>query len=359
MINKKEKTFRLEEIMISADLSVSRALQQLDKTGKGILVICSKNGHIEGLLTDGDIRRYLLSNQSLNVSVSKLMNMNFVSLREEERANAKNLLKTKQIEHIPIVDDSGRIIDLITTTALIKEEMQSYDNSVVIMAGGKGERLSPLTKIIPKPLIPLGDKTMIEMIIDNFHNNGFLDFKIIVNYKKELIKAYFEENKINYDYNITFIEENKYMGTVGGLSLLNGMIDNTFILSNCDILAKPDYGFMLEWHKKHRAALTLLGIRKKVNVPYGVIQANSENYVTHIDEKPDYTFMIISGIYIMEPLVLDSIPENSFFDMDALLKTLISNGQKVTCYPLENGWFDIGQIEEYKNLLRQYGEISV
>jgi CBS-domain-containing membrane protein len=188
VINKKGKTFRLEQIMISADLSVSRALQQLDKAGEGILVICSKDGHIEGLLTDGDVRRYLLGNQSLNVPVSKLMNKNFVSLREEEISSARNLLKTKQIEHIPIVDGRGRIIDLITTADFIKGEMRHYDNPVVIMAGGKGDRLSPLTKIIPKPLIPIGDKTMIEMIIDNFHNNGFLDFKIIVNYKKNSLR---------------------------------------------------------------------------------------------------------------------------------------------------------------------------
>lgn len=350
---------RLENIIIHSDLSVADALLQLDKSGEGILIVCSKDRWIQGLITDGDIRRYLLSNETLDVPVSVLMNENFVSLKEKEISVAQNLIRKEHIQHIPIVDDQGRIVDLITTADFVKGITRDYDNPVVIMAGGKGNRLSPLTKIIPKPLVPIGEKTMIEMIIDNFKDNGFSDFRIIVNYKKELIKAYFEENRINITRNVDFIDESEYLGTAGGLRFLKGKIDETFILSNCDILAKLDYGRMLDWHKDHNASLTLLGVRKKIKIPYGVIKVDSGNYVTHIDEKPDHTFMIISGIYIVEPSVIERIPENSFFDMDALLRDLILSGQKVTCYPMENGWFDIGQIEEYKNLLRQYGEISV
>ena len=359
MTNKHEINPRIEKIMISADLSISSALQQLDETGEGILLVCKGNGFIEGLLTDGDIRRYLLSNQSLNVPASTIMNKDFVSLREEEISKARKLLENKLFEHIPIVDGQGRIINLITTVDYLIEEKRKFDYPVIIMAGGKGERLSPLTKIIPKPLIPIGDKTMIEMILENFHHNGFSNFTMIVNYKKELIKAYMEENKVNFNHNVTFIDEDKYQGTVGGLSLLKGNIENTFVLSNCDILVKLDYWRMVDWHKERNAVLTLLGVRKKINVPYGVIKLNSENYVTDIDEKPDYTFMIVSGIYIMEPVVLENIPKNRHYNMDELLRDLIKNDQKVTCYPVDNGWFDIGQIEEYKHMLRHYGELNV
>jgi dTDP-glucose pyrophosphorylase/CBS domain-containing protein len=350
---------RLSKLIVSVNTPLIEALNKMDETGIGILLICGPQKELLGILTDGDIRRYLLRGQSMDSAVSVLMNKDFFALREPEKEKAYELLRKNKFSHVPILDGEGKVVDLITSWDLLKDERRLYTNPVVIMAGGKGDRLSPLTKIIPKPLIPIGDKTMIEMIIENFHNTGFSDFKIIVNYKKELIKAYIEENKINCDYNIVFLEEDKYMGTAGGLSFLKGVIDDTFILSNCDILVELDYGRMLDWHKEHMVSLTLLGVRKKINVPYGVIKVNSENYVTDIDEKPDYTFMIVSGVYIMEPSVLDSIPENSFYDMDTLLKTLISNGQKVTCYPVEHGWFDIGQIEEYKNLLRHYGELSI
>jgi hypothetical protein len=285
----KYRTDRLKKVIVSVDTSISNALQVLDSAGIGILLICGSERRLLGVVTDGDVRRYLLRNHSLDVPISRIMNQNFISLQENEEHTALNLLKKSKIEHIPILDIQGRVVDLVTALDFVKTENQSYDNLVVIMAGGKGNRLSPLTKIIPKPLIPVGDQTMIEMIIENFRDNGFSDFRIIVNYKKELIKSYFEENNISQD--VTFIEEKEYLGTAGSLSLLKGIVDKTFILSNCDITAKLDYGLMLDWHKEHNADLTILGVRKRVDIPYGVINTNAESYVTSLDEKPYYTFM--------------------------------------------------------------------
>ena len=351
-----DKALRFNKTIIPVDMSIGDALQILDDAGLGILLICSPDRQLLGVLTDGDIRRYLLRNHNLDVPVSSIMNQDFRSLEENEKHKAYDLLRKSKMNHIPILDNQGRIVDLITSLDFVKAEDRSFDNQVVIIAGGKGDRLLPLTKIIPKPLIPVGDQTMIEMVLENFRSSGFSDFFIIVNYKKQLIKSYFEENKLSQD--VTFIDETEYLGTAGGLNLLKGIIDRTFILSNCDVMAKIDYGLMLDWHREHEADLTILGVRKKVNVPYGVISIDADNYVTSLDEKPFYTFMIISGIYIFEPSVLECVPENSFYGMDKLISDVIVSAKKVTCYPIENGWFDIGQFEEYKKVLKHFEALS-
>lgn len=358
MIKEADRLKRIEGIIVPPDTSVAESLERMDRSGIGILLICAPEKKLVGVLTDGDVRRYLLHNRSLNAPVSDLMNRNFISVPEAEKDTTHHLLEKSKINHVPILDIQGRIVDLVTALDFIKKENHFYDNPVIIMAGGKGDRLSPLTKIIPKPLIPVGDQTMIELIMDNFRNNSFHNFYIIVNYKKELIKAYFEEN--NLSKKVAFIEEQEYLGTAGGLSLIKGLFNKTIILSNCDIIAKLDYSLMLDWHKDHDADLTILGVRRKIDVPYGIIKTNSDNnYVTSIDEKPNFSFMIISGIYLLEPSLIDSIPDNNTLGMDNFIEQTIASGKKVTCYPTENGWFDIGQFDEYKNLLKHFGGLSV
>lgn len=347
---------RLNKIIVAATVTIGDALQTADSAGEGIILVCDSDRRLLGVVTDGDARRYLLRNQSLNIPVSKIMNRNFKSLSENEREVAYNILRKTKMNHIPILDMQGRVIDLVTSLDFVKTDTRLYDNKIVIMAGGKGDRLLPLTKIIPKPLIPVGDRTMVEMIIDTFRNSGFSEFYVIINYKKELIKSYFEENGLSEK--VSLLEEREYLGTVGGLSLLKGMIDRTFILTNCDIMATIDYGLVLDWHKEHEADLTILGARKQVNVPYGVINTNTDNYVTALDEKPFYTFMVMTGIYIIEPSIFDHIPDSNFYNMDELISDVIAAGKKVTCYPMENGWFDIGQFDEYKLLLKHLGVLG-
>mgnify|MGYP001365588042 CR=1 FL=1 len=224
------------------------------------------------------------------------------------------------------------------------------------MAGGKGSRLLPLTRIIPKPLIPVGSETMLEKIINNLHASGFNQFRVIVNYKKELIKSYM--NEIDYSYDLQFIEEDEYSGTVGGLSLLKKHIEGEFILTNCDIISFLNYRAMIEWHKKHDAELTVLGVIKRTDVPYGVVKVNKESYITEIEEKPRYHHMIVSGLYVLNSSVLKLIPEGKPFGMDQLINKLLTMGKNVTCYPLDDGWHDIGQFKEYKNLMRNIGDID-
>jgi dTDP-glucose pyrophosphorylase len=341
-----------EKLIVFKDEPLRQSIKKLNDAGEQILFIVDFDKHLCGVLTDGDLRRYILQEGPLDVHISQVMNKNFFSLKDNEKGKAHDLLKENKFNQIPIIDEKGMVIDLITSHDLFKNKRQNKEYPIVIMAGGKGSRLYPVTKIIPKPLIPVGDKTIIEIIIDNFKSNGFNQFYIILNYKKEMIKSYFAENQINSG--ITIVEEDKYMGTVGGLSLLKKEIENTCILSNCDILAKFNYDSMLNWHKEHKADFTILGLRKRLDVPYGVVKVNKDNYVLHLIEKPNYNFIISTGIYILEPSLLELIPDKTFYEMDKFIDTILKNGKKVTCYPIEDGWFDIGQFEEYKHLLKTF-----
>jgi len=193
--------------------------------------------------------------------------------------------------------------------------------------------------------------------MDNFSSNGLREFYIVINYKKQLIKSYFSENKLVQK--VIFVEEDDYCGTAGGLSLLKGLIESTFVVTNCDIIAKLNYGNMLDWHFEHGAELTILGIRKRVDIPYGVIGINHESYVTGIDEKPYYNFMVVSGVYILESSVLEYIPKNESYNMNKLIEDCLKDDKIVTCYPVDGGWLDMGQFQEYRQLLQHFGMLNV
>lgn len=347
----------LESIIIDRNLSFRDALAKLDATGQQILLVVDTDKRLCGVVTDGDFRRFILKNQSLDLSVAEIMNTEFMSLPQKEIGKAQRILQGSPINHLPILDYHGRVVDLVSSLDFVKGRPEYRTIPVVIMAGGKGSRLNPLTKIIPKPLMPVGDKTMIELIIDNFSTNGLSEFYIVVNYKKELIKSYFVENKLQHK--VKFVEEEEYGGTAGGLSLLKGLIESTFVVTNCDIIAKLNYGNMLDWHFEHGAELTILGIRKRVDIPYGVIGINDESYVTSIDEKPYYNFMIVSGVYILEPSLLEYIPRNEPYDMNKLIEDCLKSDKIITCYPMDGGWLDMGQFEEYRQLLKHFGMLNV
>ena len=343
----------LKDIIIECNAALRDALEKLDNTGQQILLVVDETKRLVGIFTDGDFRRFILRNQSLNVPIKEAMNRSFTVLNQQDKSKAYDILKKSRFNHIPIVDNQGKVVDLITSLDFIKTEIVHHDIPVVIMAGGKGSRLAPLTFIIPKPLMPVGDKTMIEMILEKFDSQGFKNFYVIANYKKELIKSYFVERNI--PYKVDFIDEMDFLGTAGGLSLLKDKIHSPFVLTNCDIIANINYKNLLDWHVEHEAHLTILGVKKIIDVPYGVININEDNYVTSIDEKPCYNLMIVSGIFVVEPSLLDLIPENTFYQMDQFIGDCIRQSKKIACYPVEKDWFDIGQFKEYNQLLKHFG----
>jgi dTDP-glucose pyrophosphorylase len=344
-----------ERLLIPEDMLLRDVLVRLDETGLQLLLITSDNRRLIGVLTDGDIRRSLLKRMSIDIPVSQVMNRHFTALTCDEISHAETLLSTKEFNSVPIVDTDGRVINLMMKPITHKVgETPFIDMPVVIMAGGKGTRLSPLSNIVPKPLMPVGDQTMIEKIMDTFSTHGFRDFKVIVNFKREMIKSYFAETEKKYA--IEFIDEHEFLGTAGGLRLLSQVVDGPFALTNCDIVAELSYKGLLDWHLEHKAHLTVVGVRKRVDIPYGVIKIDENYCVDSIDEKPFFNYLIVSGVYIVDPVVTDMIPDDGPLDMDVLIRRLIEKKMKVTCYPIEKGWYDIGQFDEYRKLLKHFGE---
>lgn len=221
---------------------------------------------------------------------------------------------------------------------------------VVIMAGGKGTRLDPFTRVLPKPLVPIGDKPVIEIIMDRFADYGITDFYVLVNHKEKMIKAFFED--FHKAYNISYIKEDSFLGTAGALGYLEDKIDTSFIVSNCDIIIDTDYAKIYEFHQNSGYALTLVGSMRHHVVPYGVCTIANGGELKEIKEKPEYDFLANTGMYILNPEVLKFIPDNERFDMTDLIKRLEENHKSVGVYPVSGeSWIDIGQWEEYKKAI--------
>lgn len=348
-----------EELLIPENTFIKDALKKLDKTAKKVLLIVDNEKRLLGTLTDGDIRRYILSGRSLENDIKEVFNKDPVFLREEEfsLATAKKIILEKKIELLPILDKKDKIVDFLSWNELFSEKKHPKKRKilnipVIIMAGGKGTRLDPFTKILPKPLIPIGDKPIIEIIIEEFKMQGVNQFFVTLHHKSEMIEAYF--NGIEKDYNIKFIKEKVALGTAGSLKLFESYSDDIFIVSNCDVLIRSGYEKFVNYHKENKALITILSPIKYFKIPYGVIKFKKGGKVEAIDEKPEYTFTVNSGVYIMNKESLRFIPKNSFYNMTDLIETLLNNNRKVMMYPVnEKDYIDIGQWEEYKKAIER------
>ncbi|MBF0330176.1 MAG: NTP transferase domain-containing protein [Nitrospirae bacterium] len=353
---KKEK---LQSLLISADASIKSAMLKLNETGERILFVSDDKTVLIGTVTDGDIRRGLTNGLLFNDPIVTVMfrDFSFLSADEEDLFDkARILMMKREIEQIPVLDRTGVIVDVILWTDIFgKKESgkRSLSNTVVIMAGGKGTRLDPFTRILPKPLIPVGEKPIIELLMDRFAEHGFQRFVFTLNYKKEYIKMFLKENPSRYD--ISWVEENDYMGTAGSLSLLRNMINDTFIVSNCDIIVNADFTEILKWHYEQKNLMTLIGCHREINIPYGTLEMQNgilKNFV----EKPSFDVLINTGVYLLEPEVLSLVPEQAFMDMNTLIG-LASQQGKVSVYPIHDGWLDIGQWDEYKKSIKELGHL--
>ncbi len=353
----------LKSLLIKRSVSLKQAMLQLGETSEKILFVVDEHDVLFGTVTDGDIRRGLLNGLSFSDNVEKVMHPKFISLGYRSanlNEKAKKLMVENKIEQIPILDDKGVIIDVILWTDFFKvdqvERRRSYSNQIVIMAGGKGTRLDPFTKILPKPLIPIGDKTVIEIIMNNFCKYGFSNFIYTLNYKKEYIKFFLQETKL--PYSIDWVEEEDFLGTAGSLSLLKDKINETFFVTNCDSILNADFEDLLKWHKNQKATITIVGCHNEVKVPYGVLELNN-GCLQKIIEKPVYDIVINTGIYVIEPSVISLIPERTYTGMDNLINMVLEGGGKVSVYTINDGWFDVGQWDEYRDSLKKMGYLYV
>ena len=340
----------IENLKIESDKSLTDALKQMDVVGKKLLMVFSR-GQFIGLLSIGDLQRAIINNIDLITHVGEILREDIVVADEGESIES---IKSKKLqiraEFMPVVNDRREIVKVIFWEDLfgspILPPKKQFHVPVVIMAGGLGSRLKPLTNVIPKPLIPINEKTIIEHIFDRFREHGCDSFYISVNYKAELIEYYLDEQ--NLPYNIVYFKENVPMGTAGSLSLLKGKIKDTFFVSNCDILIEEDYSEILEYHKRNNNEITIVAALKSYNIPYGTIKSGEKGELKELIEKPCFTFKINSGMYILEPHLIDEIPNDKFFHITQLIEKVKNRRGRVGVFPVsEKSWKDIGEWSVY------------
>ncbi|MDE6025336.1 MAG: NTP transferase domain-containing protein [Lachnospiraceae bacterium] len=307
------------------------------------IVFLVEGKRLKASLTDGDVRRFLLAGGALTDLAIDAGNKN--TLYAKTTTGAKELYHQKNFVAIPIVNDERELTDIYIGEKNRMEKQESLNIPVVINAGGKGTRLEPYTKILPKPLIPVGEMPIIEHIMQNFMDYDCEQFSIIVNYKKDLIKAYFADCDKKYD--ITWYDEDKPLGTGGGLCYLKGKIDTTFFFTNCDNLLLSNYGSMLRFHRENKNVITMVCAYKNIVIPYGVVDMGLNGSINSMEEKPEISFLTNTGIYIVEPEVLSDIEDNVFIGFPDIVKMQMEKGKKVSVYPVsENEWLDMGQLSE-------------
>ncbi len=345
------------EILVKPTVTIKEALKKLDKTAERTLIVVDEKKRLLGTITDGDIRRFILKTGKIEGNISDIYNRNPIYLHKDTDSNTiKEIFLRKRIEVLPVINDKKEVIDYVSWTKFFSEKRAKIKKKidlnipVVIMAGGKGTRLRPFTEIIPKPLIPIGEKTMIEHIIDHFKSFGIREFYLTINYKGKLIEAYFEN--IVKDYNIEFVWEDEFLGTAGSLKLIEDKVDRDFIVSNCDVLVRANLSDVLIFHKENNSLFTSITSIKHYKIPYGVVEIVTDGKIKEIKEKPEFTFQINTGVYVMKREVLKYIPKDKYFDMPELIKILIENEEKVLAYPVnESDYIDMGQWDEYKEAL--------
>lgn len=344
----------ISDILIDENCSMIEAMQILDKTSKKVLFV-EKNDKLLASITDGDIRRWILAKGNLDAKVKDIANYNPKFLYEKDKLKSREYMKQHFIEALPLVDKNKKIVSIMLLNEEDIETKKELNIPVVIMAGGLGTRLYPYTKILPKPLIPIGDIPIAEHIINRFRKYGCKDFFMIVNHKKNMIKAYF--NEIEKDYNVTYVDEDKPLGTGGGITLIKGQINTTFILSNCDILIEEDYEKIYKYHKKENNLITMICSLKNIKIPYGVVEIGQNGEIDKMREKPEISFFTNTGCYIVEPEVISELKENEFIGFPDIIEKHKEAGKKIGVYPIsENAWMDMGQLDELEEMRKRlYG----
>lgn len=338
---------------VGKEISVVDAMRIIDKGAKGILFVTDADNKLIGCVTDGDIRRWLIKTADFSAKIAKFMCITPRYLKKTEAKNARHFMLENGITAVPVVDDTMSVLDIIYQNE-IDEKTVIHSSAlknmpVVIMAGGKGSRLYPYTKILPKPLIPIGDVPILERIIIRFSDAGAKDFYISVNYKKNMIKSYFEE--IERSYTINYVDEDIPLGTGGSIRLIKKEFTSPFIVTNCDTLIDVDYGDLLAYHHSSQCAITVVAALKNTTIPYGVFKIGENGVIENIVEKPVVSNLINTGMYVVNPELIELIPKGEKFDMPDLLERVRQQGSKIGLFPVsEDAFLDMGEFAEMKRM---------
>ena len=343
-----------DAVCIEENKTIIEAMQQLDKNTKKILFV-HKNGRLLASVTDGDIRRWILRSGDLHAEIRYAANYHPQYLYENQTGQAAEIMREYTIDAIPVVDAEHVLKDILFLNNPGMEHPRfEHEIPVVMMAGGLGSRLSPYTSILPKPLIPIGEYPIAEHIIRGFCEYGCRRFYMIVNYKRNMIKAYFDD--LEKEYSLEFIEEEKALGTGGGISLLRGEIDSTFLLTNCDILINDDLTKACKHHKDAGNLITMICSLKNFTIPYGVVDIGENGRIESIREKPNMSFFTNTGCYFVEPEVVVKLAYNEPADFPDIIGGYINNGKKIGVYPIgEEAWLDMGQFDQMEKMKARLG----
>ena len=342
---------RFNDISIEKTASVISALKQMDKQHLKLLLV-TEQGRFFSLLSIGDIQRAIIANVSIESPISNILRDKVnVAHATDEREDIIAHMKEHRNDFMPIVADDNTIVDIIfwedVSTYKENSVKEHFHLPVVIMAGGKGTRLRPLTNVLPKPLIPIGEQTMMEDIMDRFVECGCKDFYVSVNYKADFIRHYFD-NFSKPQYHIEYFQEDKPLGTAGSLHLLKDRINSTFFVSNCDIIIDEDYSEILKFHRDNHNEITVVAALKNYSIPYGTLETGDGGQLLALQEKPEFTYKINTGMYILEPHLINEIPSDRLYHITFLIEKLISENRKVGVFPINEGsWTDIGNWDEY------------
>ena len=337
--------FTIDSYCIESDATIKEAMKVIDKNLTGGALVVNENNELVGTITDGDIRRAILRGLSINEGIEGAYFKNFKFVTEQHsKKKAKEYMLKNKIRQVPVIDKDKKLTDLYFLDDIISYDKK--DNYVFILAGGLGTRLMPLTETVPKPMLKVGEKPILELIIEQFKEYGFRNFIISLNYKGEIIEEYFKEGK-DFDVNIEYITETKKLGTAGSIALVKEKFTKPFIVINGDILTGIDFDKFLDHHMKSNFDITV-GVRNyEINVPYGVLVTDNM-IIESLEEKPTYKFHINGGVYAVNPEVIEYIKENEVYNMTDLIEDTMDDKKKSGIYEITEYWTDIGHLDDYK-----------
>jgi len=346
--------YQISEIKITPEISIREALRIIDTGAMKIAIVVDEEGKLIGTLTDGDIRRGLLRGMNLDDSIRDIYNNQPISVKiSDPKEKIIELAIARRVYQIPVVDDEGRVIRLAEIDQLIKQE--KHPNTVVLMAGGLGSRLRPLTNHTPKPMLPIGGKPILETVINRFRKHGFSKFVIALNYKGDIIRKYFG-NGLTMGVDISYLEENQRLGTAGALGLLKKAPNESFFVMNADILTLVNFESLMDFHIRNGADATMCIREYGMEVPYGVVRLNKDTIVS-IEEKPIQQFYVNAGIYVLTPETLNLIPKGLPLDMTGLFEQAVEKGMNTLSFPIREFWMDIGKPEDYERANLDYNKL--
>ena len=344
----------IENIKLKQNATIKEALGIIDSGAMQIALVVDDNDKLLGTLTDGDIRRGILRGLDLDSSIETIVFKEpAIAKISSTKEEILKIALSKKLHQIPIVDDNGIVLDLKEIEELVEPKIKT--NRVILMVGGLGTRLRPLTQDMPKPMLKVGNKPILQTIVEKFAEYGFVNITMCVNFNASIIRDYFGDGK-EFGVNIDYVLEEKRMGTAGALSLLKERPSEPFFVMNGDLLTNVNFEHIFNYHTLHKATATMCVREYDYEVPYGVVKMN-DNKITAIAEKPVQKFFVSAGIYMLSPEILDLIPQDEFYDMPTLFEKAIAQDKNVISFPIHEYWIDIGRLEEYQKANEEYAKI--